>query len=253
MIVKRKISIRLTAAYILLLFVTAATRDFGITPLVTREWGPVAAAFVEPTWKLLFWILPALLYIAAFYTGNVLSYLRLTSNIKKGIIWGVVGSLPCCIRVLPLLIAKHTLHFAHSFDDWLNVVLLVGLIEEIVFRGFLFQHVQSLFNGIGVGVGAQWDQPLLPIVLKDESVDLSSWMPSRRMFWASTVSTCVFALAHFPLWMYQHQPPLAMLSGTIFNVLLGYYLCFILRSSQSLWACILIHMCNNLVVTLTLP
>lgn len=131
----------LLCAYILLLFVSGTTRDFGITPVIAHSFGPVAAALVEPSWKLLLWILPAL-YIVRRQTPNILGYLK-PGNLRQGILWGLIGSFFFFLRLLVNVLAGRAFHFAYSFDTWLNGVVLVGFIEETVFRGFLFQEFKT--------------------------------------------------------------------------------------------------------------
>jgi membrane protease YdiL (CAAX protease family) len=223
-------------AYILLLFVSATTRDFGITPWVSHTFGPIAAAFVEPLWKTALWIAPALLYLVYFETHDVLGYLKLgAGTLKRGIVWGLIGSSLFFLRiVLGLFAGKHVQQL--SFDDWLNSFLLVGLIEETVFRGFLFQELKTWFSAI----------PLLSLSEEEVGIDVSQWIPSRGTFYASTMSTLLFVLIHFPSWILQHQPFGLMLATSLFNLLFGYLLCAVLAHSRSLWACVIIHSINDI-------
>lgn len=131
----------LLCASILLLFVSATTRDFGITPVVARSFGPIAAALVEPFWKLLLWILPAL-YIVRRQTRDIFGYLKL-GNMRQGILWGLAGSFFFFLRLLVHMLAGWAFHLVDSFDTWLNAVILVGFVEETVFRGFLFQELKT--------------------------------------------------------------------------------------------------------------
>src|SRR5579864_9421889 len=104
----------LLCAYILLLFVSATTRDFGITPVVARSFGPIAAALVEPSWKLLLWILPAL-YIVRRQTRNIFGYLKM-GNVRQGILWGLAGSFFFFLRLLINVLTGRVFHFVYSFD-----------------------------------------------------------------------------------------------------------------------------------------
>lgn len=241
----------LLSAYIVLLFLTATIRDFGLTSIVAHNYGDIASAFVEPLWKLPLWVLPALLSIRVFCTREVAGYLRLNSNIGKGLLWGLAGGSFFCLSLLSNLLARHPLSFNHSFDSWLNGVLLVGLIEETVFRGFLFQQLQIWF------MQSRWIGALPHLTLKEvdelkeEGIDLLRWIPSWSTLLASSVSTLLFVAIHFPYWILTHEPMATMVITSLFNLFLGYVLCFSFSQSQSLWSCILIHMINNLALLLT--
>lgn len=69
--------------YILVLFASAIVRDFVIAPYVAQHVHGIGAVLVEPIWKLLFWIVPTLLYIQFVEHQNPLTYLKLSTNIVK--------------------------------------------------------------------------------------------------------------------------------------------------------------------------
>jgi membrane protease YdiL (CAAX protease family) len=276
-------SVILFCAYILLLFITATTRDFGVTPLIARSSGPIAAAFVEPLWKFIFWISPALLFITYVNGSHILTYLKLVGNVTKGVLWGLLGSsvffLKWLVRVLLTGIHLHA-----SFNDWLNGVILVGLIEELVFRGFLFQQLRTwwwkesppdappsrlvsfmeafieawivLFRQLRTML-LWWKETPSDVsssvaddANEEEAIDTHRWIPNRGTFWAATVSSLLFVTIHFPVWILQHLPLDQMVATSLFNLVFGYALCVFFTQSRSLWACILMHSVNNLVLTI---
>jgi uncharacterized protein len=197
-------------SYLAVLFGAACIRDFFVTPFVTHHFLGIAASFVEPLYKLLFWIVPTFLYVKYVLNANPLTYLKLTVNVHKGLVWGVtVGALLFLLLVLPFMLVHRQLpHFALSFDDWLNKFLLVGILEEIPFRGLVFQRLQS-------------------------------WLG----FWqAILVSSLLFAMIHVPLWLSMGEvllPNLLLSFITIF--LVGVGLCYLFKRTGSLWSCILVH------------
>lgn len=267
----------LFCAYILLLFITATTRDFGITPLVARSSGPIAAAFIEPLWKLIFWISPALLFISYVNSGHVLTYLKLVGNLTKGILWGLLGSSVFFLKLL-IRVLLTGIHLHASFDDWLNGIILVGLIEELVFRGFLFQQLRIwwwkqapldtppsrlvsfmeafievwivLFRQLRATLLWWKETPSADDYSEEEAIDTQRWIPNRGTFWAATVSSLLFVTIHFPVWILQHLPLDQMVATSIFNFVFGYALCVFFTQSRSLWACIIMHSVNNLVLTI---
>lgn len=196
--------------YLAILFGAASIRDFFVIPFVTHSHVGIAAAFVEPLYKLLFWIVPTFLYIKYVFNANPLTYLKLTVNVRKGISWGgVVGVLLFLFLVLPITLLHRELpHFALSFDDWLNKFLFVGILEEIPFRGLVFQRLQS-------------------------------WLG----FWQATLlSSLLFTAIHIPLWLSKGDvliPNDVLPLLTIFLLAVG--LCYLFKRTGSLWSCILVH------------
>jgi uncharacterized protein len=196
--------------YIAILFAAASIRDFFVIPFVTHHLIGITAAFVEPLYKLLFWIAPTILYIKYVIKANPLTYLKLTVNVRKGIGGGVlIGVLLFLLFVLPAALLHGKLpRFALSFDDWLNSFLLVGILEEIPFRGLVFQRLQSLLG-----------------------------------FWKATlVSSLLFAMVHVPLWLSRGEVLLPNDLPSLFTVfLVGVGLCYLFKRTGSLWSCILVH------------
>src|SRR5690348_1241365 len=74
--------------YLAILFGAASIRDFFVIPFVTHSLVGISAMFVEPLYKLLFWIVPTFLYIKYVLDANPLTYLKLTVNVRRGISWG---------------------------------------------------------------------------------------------------------------------------------------------------------------------
>jgi membrane protease YdiL (CAAX protease family) len=249
--------------YIILLFITAFTRDFGLAPLVARLLGPIALALVEPTWKLIFWITPLLFYLSSRGSKDFLADLGLRlykgTNLKKAV-WWTIGScaiLSGLLFFIPLQLHR-TPNWNHTPNDWLNSVLLAGVIEEIIFRGFLFQQILRLLE-------AHQPPYTMETIEEEESIEqpeeeegillpdwLESLFPSRNVLIASTISTAIFVLIHYPNWLETHQSPLLIATTSLFNLLFGYILCVLLRKSESLWPCVILHCLNNFI-TLVLP
>src|SRR5579859_84781 len=94
-----------------------------------------------------------------------------------------------------------------SLQDWINGILLVGIVEEIPFRGLLFQQLRR-------------------------------WMP---MWAAATLSSLLFVGVHIPSWMYQQMQMKDMIFNGLFLFAVGISMCIILVKLRSLWSCIAIH------------
>lgn len=207
--------------YILLLFLAAIVRDFVINPYITHHIHGIGAILVEPIWKLLLWIVPTFLYIQRIEGQNPLTYLKLTAHPLKGLAWGLYGSLFVVALQVGNLVRLHSFHLSQSADTWVNAILLVGLMEEIPFRGFLFQKLQSLFGPSWIGLAG-----------------------------AMLISSLLFALIHIPLWVSTGQSLLSSFFGLLLVFFVGIIACIALKLSEFLWSSILIHTVYNILTSL---
>jgi uncharacterized protein len=136
---------------------------------------------------------------------------QVDDSLRKGFVWGIGAS----VLVILLFSTRAVFVFGvppslpHSFDDWLNIVILVGVLEEIPFRGLVYQQLQA-------------------------------WLG----FWpAALLSSVLFVSIHIPLRLatsdklFQVAPAARIV--TVFG--LGVALCYLLKRSGSLWSCILLH------------
>lgn len=201
---------RALALFYLAIFAAAVIRDVVLAPYVAHPLGATYGAFVEPLWKLATWMIPCYLYIRYVLHGDVLQYLKFTAHVRRGVLWGILGSAALfAYFFLPGLVLRvSVLHVNLSFDDWLNGVALVGFMEEIPFRGVMLQQ-------------------------------LMEWMS----FWkASTLTTVLFVFIHVPLWISTDVHPFPdMLFNALQVGLVSFVLCYVFRKSESLWSSIIVH------------
>lgn len=160
------------------------------------------------------WTLPTLVYLAVTRV-NPFVYLKLEKNVLKGIVWGVL--IGACILGLNILrvyafTGRIGLNLNISRDFWWRGIILVGLSEEVVFRGFILQKINE-----------------------------------RAGFWtANSISGVLFVIVHIIGWVILNQfdfPAKAMDMAVlfIFSLLQG----FVLKKTKSLWACMIVHSFNN--------
>ncbi|WP_198029981.1 CPBP family intramembrane glutamic endopeptidase [Oceanobacillus manasiensis] len=149
---------------------------------------------------------------------KALLYLGLSRNWKKGLTWAGLASLALILYfvVVHLGVLNKSITFNLTLHDWLNTILLVGIIEEIVFRGFLLRKLRESFR-----------------------------------FWnANVVTSLLFVSIHFPIWIYKDLfvfPYIltAITTSFVLSMLFGY----IYKRSNSLWSVIIIHSLYNLLVS----
>jgi membrane protease YdiL (CAAX protease family) len=143
---------------------------------------------------------------------NPLVYLKLNKNILKGILWGAaIGGSIFLFNVLAsyLMIGKVLFNGRISEELWIKAILLVGLSEEVLFRGFILQKVSNIFG-----------------------------------FWTGNlVSAFLFLLIHIPGWIMTNnmQSPMNMITLVLLGLIFG----FVLKKSNSLWGSMVAHSINN--------
>jgi len=179
----------------------------------------IPRAITSAVIKIAIWIIPVILLVKVMERGNPLSYLGLRYNFKKGLKWAGWLSLVFIsyFIFLNLTVLKSNIDFQMGLHEWLNTVLLVGIIEEIVFRGFLLRKL----------------------------------MDSYKFWIANTITALLFVSIHFPIWFYKDLFELAyLLNGIITSFVLGIIFGFIYKQSNSLWSVIIVHSLYNLLVSL---
>ncbi len=170
--------------------------------------------------RLFTWVLPAILFITFVLKQNSFDYLKLKTGIQKGFFWGIIISivhifLYCSFRSL----WNHglTINLNLDFKPAWNVILTVGIVEEIVFRGLVLQNLNSVFDA------------------KTSNI----------------ISSILFVLAHIPYWYFGNQLTLP-LSSIVFDVFFIFFFGlvsgFVLKKTNSLWPCIIHHSVNNALV-----
>lgn len=209
----RKDHIQFVCAFYLIFFAVDAFNVYLNSTGYFKIDNPTLAAIVGLSNRLIIWTLPVLLLLK-----NPLDYLKLKQNVAKGLLVGLsIGLSLLLLRVLGLYLWKGTIDLDLQLNPhlWLEVILFVGLSEEVVFRGFLLQKIE----------------------------DISS-------FWtANIITTLLFILQHIPYWILLHKYELAQLPNLILSVLwLSLLFGFVFKKTKSLWSCIIIHSINNFMV-----
>lgn len=156
--------------------------------------------------RLCTWTLPVLIYLR-LQSKKPVSYLKLQTT--TGIFWAFVI---CAILygLGSVLFGATSLNLSIPFDVWWNVIILVGLSEEVVFRGFILQQIEEMTASFWIG---------------------------------NLIQTMLFALTHVPYWLSQGQLITPGLVG--FVLIAGFILGIVLKKTQSLWTCMFIHSVNN--------
>jgi uncharacterized protein len=179
----------------------------------------VLNAIISAIIKIIIWILPVILIVRTVEKQNVLSYLGLRDHYKKGLIWTVWGTIALILYffILNLIVLENDIGFNLSINELLNTILLVGITEEIVFRGFLLRKL----------------------------------MDSNSFWQANILTSLLFVSIHFPIWIYKglfEFPYILASMATAF--VLGIIFGFIYRKTNSLWSVIILHSLYNFLVSI---
>jgi len=187
-------------------YILLVTPRFGSGPLFL---------IVENLVKLAVWTAPVLLIIRYVDRQDPLTYLQLRRNVRPGILYGLLagGILVIYLVGQRLVVGFHGFDLGFAWSQWLGGVVLVGVTEEVVFRGFVLQRLLTM----------------------------------TRFRWANLATSLLFVLIHFPRWIRDDQLASAEIIGAILYVFAFSYLQgYLLKRSGSLWSCFLSHAIGNL-------
>ncbi|WP_163582851.1 CPBP family intramembrane glutamic endopeptidase [Gracilibacillus saliphilus] len=178
----------------------------------------IPRAITSAVIKIVIWVIPVIFLVKVMEKSNPLSYLRLRHNFKKGLKWvGWLSLVFIFYLIFNLTVLKNDFDFQMGFNEWLNTILLVGITEEIVFRGFLLRKL----------------------------------MDSYKFWIANTITALLFVSIHFPIWFYKGLFEFPYILGSILTAfVLGILFGFVYKKSNSLWSVIIIHSLYNLLVSL---
>jgi membrane protease YdiL (CAAX protease family) len=166
--------------------------------------------------RLLIWTLPVVLLTLK---QNSLRYLKLDKNIVRGVMIGLIAGLVLfALRSLIIYFMHGSIKMNLSIPvgTWLNVILFVGLSEEVVFRGYLLQKIESIST-----------------------------------FWtANLISAFLFFIMHLPVFfIVRHVGAFELLNEFRSMMMMGLLLGYLFKKSNSLWPCLIVHSINNFMCT----
>lgn len=98
--------------------------------------------------RIIIWIIPVFIYLKYVDTVNPIDYLKLKSNLKHGIKWGLMLGFAWLLLGLLTYIEKSRSVKYSDFNLGIDLIkcILAGFSLEITFRGFLLQKIESLTN-----------------------------------------------------------------------------------------------------------
>ncbi|MCI0766701.1 type II CAAX endopeptidase family protein [Bacillus sp. TL12] len=173
--------------------------------------------FFSAFFKITIWIIPVLVYIKGFLHEKPLDYMKLNINIFKGCSWGVFLSLLMGLRFIieVYVVKQQTFNVFSNSNNYLNVFLIAGLTEEIVFRGFILNELTKRFTFLR----------------------------------ANVITAFLFLIVHYPAWFYSGELFDLWYHFYIFS--LGLLFGYIYKEVNSLWTVIILHSFHNLFVIIS--
>jgi membrane protease YdiL (CAAX protease family) len=168
----------------------------------------LAYALINIGIRLVIWILPVFAYLRYVDRVNPIAYLKLRQHWRRGVLVALIFSL----LNFGLTALQHGLpHHRSAAISWnsiLSTSLLIGFVEEIPYRGFVFQKLHERFS----------------------------------LTVATLVSSLLFFAIHLPGWISLH---LFSVATAVFVFVFGILMVVLLRYAKSLWAPIIAHSLND--------
>lgn len=203
--------------YIGFFYITWSLRELWLDSYIDLVGHPILQPITSAIIKLMIWVFPVFVYLKRVENDEPLSFLRLRTNMKEGVKWGLWGSLGFFLYFIMLQYVIHGngINLNFEFDEWFNGFILVGFTEEIVFRGLLLPTLMSSFK-----------------------------------FWkANGITSLLFVFIHFPVWILEGSFQFPHILNLIVQIfILSLIFGFIYKKSRSLWSVIIIHSMYDLFI-----
>jgi len=181
-----------------------------IYPKLTAALGQetLAYAVCQLGIRMVYWIAPVWLYLRYVDRVDPLEYLRLKHHIGRGLLVGIALTALNVVGTIARFGLPHPTTERVTWNSILGTSLLVGVIEEIPYRGFMLRKMSERFD-----------------------------------FWlANLVTSLLFLAIHLPGWFALHAfNPRAAVTITIFGFVMG----LAVKWSDSLWAAVVAHSAND--------
>lgn len=133
--------------YFILFFLLWSIRELWLVNYLNMM-EPIIRGIVSAVVKITIWVIPVFIIIKRIEKRDPFIYLGLRHNFKKGLKWaGIVSfALITIFFGVNLIIMNNEINLNLGFNSWLNTIILAGIIEEIVFRGFILNKLSAIFK-----------------------------------------------------------------------------------------------------------
>lgn len=196
-------------AYVIAFHLAWAAWPYFIYPkLVAIGERTLTYALLNLSIKLLVWVAPVMLYLRFVDGVAPLTYLKLHQRVGRGIVVALALTALNFVGSVARFGWPHPTLQAVTWNSVFGASMLVGVIEEIPYRGFMLQKFAE-----------------------------------RVGFWAANLITALLFLSvHLPGWSALH---LLTVDRLVFVFVFGLVMAIVFRYSGSLWAAIVAHSAND--------
>jgi membrane protease YdiL (CAAX protease family) len=197
-------------AYVVLFHVAWIFWPYVVYPKLVATFGDrtLAYALVQLSIRLLVWVVPVWCYLRFVDRVDPLQYLKMTGHVRRGLVVALVLTAVNLAGSIARFGPPHPSLDRVTWNSILGTSFLIGLIEEIPYRGFMLQKFAE-----------------------------------RLGFWrANLITSLLFVAIHVPGWIALNifSPAVAV---TI--LVFGFVMAVVFRYSGSLWAPIVVHSAND--------
>ena len=218
MLDKRRLTAGKIGIYLIIFFAVWSTRELVIQPIFLTPLDALASEIIGEIIKIAVWTLPAILLIRYYQDDMWISLKEMFTTKPK---WFKEAPILLIVFV-PILSAflRHGEIAVHP--DFVPVrligsVILVGITEEIVFRGFL----------------------------------LNALLKKMKLWYAIALNEVLFVLIHFPIWIYQGHEVTVFLISSVAIFFIGAFFSYSFVKTKNIFVPIILHMLWN-VINMTL-
>lgn len=199
-----------------LLLACWSVKESWLTPLLTLTQPAAALPWLNAVIKCALWLLPAILLLRHYapQVARPLPVLFGGPQPPYTVALGL-GALLLLRTAIHALLARSAFTPA-PFLEWVSPVLVAGITEEAVFRGWLLGILE----------------------------------PAAGATRANALQALLFTLIHFPKWLSEGVTPLGLLQSCAFIAAFGFLLGHVTVRNRSLWPAIGLHMLNNALTLL---
>ena len=218
---KRRLTNYKIAVYLIVFFAIWSVRELYIRPVFLNQLDGFAWQIAEASMKLLVWTLPAILLIKHYKDDMWISLKEMFTNRPK---W--FNSTPLLLLVfVPLihpLVVNGGLSIRTDFQPMaslldgllFNGIIGAGLAEELVFRGFL----------------------------------LNAFLKKTKIIPAIALTDTLFALIHYPIWIYFGFGFTEILLATVQVFFIGAFFSYSFIKTKNIFVPIVLHITWNLLI-----
>jgi membrane protease YdiL (CAAX protease family) len=222
--------------YYIIFFIFWCVRELIIRHIFLDSLNDITFQIMETIIKLLLWTLPAIILIKIYQNDMWVNIKEMFTNKPK---WFERKHLekkpkwyefnlekdPLILYMLILLLlplrawlsfGELTIHRNFQPIKLIEIVLFVGITEEIVFRGWL----------------------------------LNSFIKKLRLWPAIFLNSILFLIIHFPIWIYFQYNYLTILSSSLGVLGISIILCILYIKSKNILVPIIFHMAWNLLIVI---